>query len=397
MNSNAQANFTPILQILNRERYMRKIHMVDLQGQYEKIKDEVLSGIQRVIEEAAFIQGPDVQAFAEELAAWNEVRYVIPCANGTDALQIAMMALELEPGDEVIVPAFTYVATAEVIGLLRLVPVLVPVDPNTFNMDVGALEKALTPKTRAIVPVHLFGQCADMEPLLHFAENHGLYVIEDNAQSIGARYTFSNGTVRMSGSMGHIGCTSFFPSKNLGCYGDGGALMTNDEALAQKIKMIANHGQRKKYYHEVLGVNSRLDTLQAAILRVKLRRLNEYITARQAAAALYDQFLHNVSQITRPYRAPYTTHVFHQYTIKVKDGQRDSLKKYLEDLGIPSMIYYPVPLQEQTAFKEICRTPVALDVCNELCTQVLSLPMHTELKEEDVQKIAISIRQFFSA
>lgn len=385
------------MQISNRVLDMRKIHMVDLQGQYEKIKDEVLQGIQKVIEEANFIQGPDVQAFAEELAAWNEVRFVIPCANGTDALQIAMMALDLKPGDEVIVPAFTYVATAEVIGLLRLVPVLVPVDPDTFNIDVNSLEKALSPKTKAIVPVHLFGQCADLEPLMHFAEEHGLYVIEDNAQSIGARYTFSNGSVRMSGSMGNIGCTSFFPSKNLGCYGDGGALMTNDEALAQKIKMIANHGQRKKYYHEVLGVNSRLDTLQAAILRIKLRRLNDYIAARQSAAALYDKFLHDVEQIKLPYRAPYSTHVFHQYTIKVKEGQRDALKKYLEDHGIPSMIYYPVPLQEQIAFKEICRTPVALDVCNVLCTEVLSLPMHTELKEEDVQKIADTIRRFFAS
>lgn len=376
---------------------MRKIQMVDLRGQYEKIKEEVLVGIQKVIEEAAFIQGPDVQAFAEELAAWNEVRYVIPCANGTDALQIAMMALDLKPGDEVIVPAFTYVATAEVIGLLRLVPVLVPVDPDTFNIDASVLEKALTPKTKAIVPVHLFGQCADMEPLLLFAEKHRLFVIEDNAQSIGARYTFSDGSVRMSGSMGHIGCTSFFPSKNLGCYGDGGALMTNDEQLAQKIKMIANHGQRKKYYHEVLGVNSRLDTLQAAILRVKLRRLNEYISARQSAASLYDRFLHDVAQITLPYRAPYTTHVFHQYTIKVKNGQRDNLKKFLEDHGIPSMVYYPVPLQEQAAFKEICRTPVDLGVCNELCTQVLSLPMHTELSEEDVARVAGTIRQFFAS
>lgn len=375
---------------------MKKIQMVDLQGQFEKIKEEVLSGIQKVIHEASFIQGPDVRAFAEELATWNEVRFVIPCANGTDALQIAMMALDLQPGDEVIVPAFTYVATAEVIGLLRLVPVLVPVDPNTFNIDISVLDKALSSKTKAIVPVHLYGQCADMEPLMRFAEAYGLYVIEDNAQSIGARYTFSDGRSRLSGSMGHIGCTSFFPSKNLGCYGDGGALMTNDERLAEKIRMIANHGQRVKYYHEVLGVNSRLDTLQAAILRVKLRRLNDYIAARQRAAASYDKHLQDVDDIVTPYRAPYSTHVFHQYTIKVKNGRRDPLKKFLEEKGIPSMIYYPVPLQKQPAFAEICRLPIALDVCNDLCHQVLSLPMHTELNEEDVLNITSTIKQFFA-
>lgn len=369
--------------------------MVDLQGQYEKIKEEVLNGIQKVIEEASFIQGPDVQAFAEELAAWNEVRYVIPCANGTDALQIAMMALDLQPGDEVIVPAFTYVATAEVIGLLRLIPVLVPVDPDTFNIDISCLEGALSPKTKAIVPVHLFGQCADMEPLLRFAKAHNLFVIEDNAQSIGARYTFGNGLVRMSGSMGHIGCTSFFPSKNLGCYGDGGAVLTNDESLAQKIKMIANHGQRKKYYHEVLGVNSRLDTLQAAILRVKLRRLNDYIASRQHAAKSYDERLQGLDGLVLPFWAPYSTHVFHQYTVKVQPGKRDALKKYLEENGIPSMIYYPVPLQEQEAFKNICRSPLPLDVCNELCEQVLSLPMHTELREADIDFIASVIKRFF--
>jgi dTDP-4-amino-4,6-dideoxygalactose transaminase len=375
---------------------IRKIQMVDLQGQFEKIKEEVLSGIQKVMDEAAFIQGPDVHAFAKELAAWNDVRFVIPCANGTDALQIAMMALDLQPGDEVIVPAFTYVATAEVIGLLRLVPVLVPVDPNTFNIDVSVLDKALSPKTKAIVPVHLYGQCADMEPLMRFAENHGLYVIEDNAQSIGARYTFSDGRVCLSGSIGHIGCTSFFPSKNLGCYGDGGALMTNDEKLAEKIRMIANHGQRVKYYHEVLGVNSRLDTLQAVILRVKLRRLNDYIAARQQAAAAYDRLLQDIDDIQVPYRAPYSTHVFHQYTIKVKKGRRDALKKFLEEKGIPSMIYYPVPLQKQPAFAEICRLPVDLSICSELCQEVLSLPMHTEMNENDLLNISASIRQFFA-
>lgn len=370
--------------------------MVDLRGQFEKIREEVLAGIQQVIEESAFIQGPDVQAFAQELAAWNEVKYVIPCANGTDALQIAMMALDLQPGDEVIVPAFTYVATAEVIGLLRLVPVLVPVNPDTFNLDPNVLETAVSSRTKAIVPVHLFGQCADMEPILDFAREYGLYVIEDNAQSVGARYTFVDGRSQMAGTMGHIGCTSFFPSKNLGCYGDGGAIMTNDEGLAKKAKMIANHGQEKKYYHKVLGVNSRLDTIQAAILRVKLRYLNDYIEARQRAALLYDELLGDVPQIVLPFRDPRSTHVFHQYTIKVKSGQRDALKNHLEKTGVPTMIYYPLPLHEQEAFKSICRIPGNLDVCAELCHSVLSLPMHTELSFSEVEFITNRIRAFWN-
>ncbi|MCS6980113.1 MAG: DegT/DnrJ/EryC1/StrS family aminotransferase [Flavobacteriales bacterium] len=369
--------------------------MVDLRGQYEKIKEEVLQGIQKVIEDTAFIQGPDVQAFAEELATWNEVRYVIPCANGTDALQIALMALDLQPGDEVIVPAFTYVATAEVIGLLRLVPVLVPVDPDTFNLDVAYLEAALSPKTKAIVPVHLFGQSAYMEPILDFAKKHGLFVVEDNAQAIGAQYRFADGRCFKTGAMGHIGCTSFFPSKNLGCYGDGGALMTNDPQLAEKIKMIANHGQQKKYYHEILGVNSRLDTVQAAVLRVKLRHLDTYCAQRQAAAARYDAYLSGCADVQLPVRAPYSTHVFHQYTLKISGGRRDALKNFLQERGIPTMVYYPVPLQNQNAFREICKTPTSLEVCNKLCQEVLSLPMHTELSQEQQEFISDNIFSFF--
>jgi len=374
---------------------MENIQMVDLKGQYDKIKQEILQEIDKVLESTAFIQGPEVSAFAEELARWNEVNHVIPCANGTDALQIAMMALGLKPGDEVIVPAFTYVATAEVIGLLNLVPVLVPVDSKTFNIDPEYLSKALSPKTKAIVPVHLYGQCADMEPILEFAEAHQLFVIEDNAQGIGARYTFSNGVSKFSGTMGHIGCTSFFPSKNLGCYGDGGALMTNDDILAKKIRMIANHGQEKKYYHQLLGVNSRLDTLQAAILRVKLRHLNEYIAARQKAASIYDSLFSDIAQIQIPYRAPYSTHVFHQYTLQVSEEKRNALKTFLEQKKIPTMIYYPVPLQEQEAFKNICRLGAPLDICNKLCISVISIPMHTELTLETQNYISETLHDFF--
>jgi len=375
---------------------MNKIQMVDLKGQYQKIKPEVDAAIQSVIDNTAFINGQPVKDFSENLAKYLGAKHVIPCGNGTDALQIAMMALGLKPGDEVIVPAFTYVATAEVIGLLRLTPVMVDVNPQTFTVERKNLVKALTANTKAIVPVHLFGQSCDMEPILKFAKEHGLYVIEDNAQAIGAEYTFSDGHKAKTGTMGEIGCTSFFPSKNLGCYGDGGALCTNDDALAEKIRMIANHGQKKKYYHSVIGCNSRLDTIQAAILNVKLPHLDEYCQARREAATYYTSCLKDVKGIEVPYEAEYSTHVFHQYTLKVADGKRDALKKHLEDNNIPAMIYYPLPLQEQEAFQFITRTAESLGNSKNLSSSVLSLPMHTELDKKTQDYIVAKIKDFFS-
>ncbi len=369
--------------------------MVDLKGQYQKIKPEVDAAIQTVIDSTQFINGPAVKQFADNLAKYLGAKHVIPCANGTDALQIAMMALKLKPGDEVIVPAFTYVATAEVIGLLGLTPVMVDVNPQTFLVERKNVEKAITSNTKAIVPVHLYGQSCDMEPILELAKEQGLYVIEDNAQAIGADYTFADGHKAKTGTMGTIGCTSFFPSKNLGCYGDGGALCTNDDALAERIRMVANHGQKKKYYHSVIGCNSRLDTIQAAILGVKLLHLDEYCRARHDAAQYYTQNLLDVKGIEVPFEAGNSTHVFHQYTLKVADGLRDALKKHLEENGIPSMIYYPLPLQEQEAFHFITRTAESLDNAKQLSTQVLSLPMHTELTRETQDYIISTIRQFF--
>jgi dTDP-4-amino-4,6-dideoxygalactose transaminase len=320
---------------------------------------------------------------------------VIPCANGTDALQIALMALGLEPGDEIIVPSFTYVATAEVIGLLNFKPVMVDVDPFHFNITRENFEQAITSKTKVIVPVHLFGQCADMEPILALAKDHNLFVVEDTAQAIGAVYTFKDGTKKQAGTMGDIGCTSFFPSKNLGCYGDGGAIYTNNVELSERIKMIANHGQIKKYVHKYIGVNSRLDTIQAAILNIKLKHLNEYSNARRLAADRYDKLLSGISGIITPARAQNSTHVFHQYTLQVKNGKRDDLKKHLENAGIPAMIYYPVPLNEQEAFKSIGVVKGSLNITEELCNSVLSLPMHTELTEVQQVFIAKSIQSFF--
>ena len=374
---------------------MDKIQMVDLKGQYQKIKPEVDAAIQSVIDNTAFINGQPVKDFSENLAKYLGAKHVIPCGNGTDALQIAMMALGLKPGDEVIVPAFTYVATAEVIGLLRLTPVMVDVNPQTFTVERQNLVKALTANTKAIVPVHLFGQSCDMEPILKFAKEHGLYVIEDNAQAIGAEYTFSDGHKAKTGTMGDIGCTSFFPSKNLGCYGDGGALCTNNDALAEKIRMIANHGQKKKYYHSVIGCNSRLDTIQAAILNVKLPHLDEYCKARHEAAAYYTSCLKEVKGIEVPFEAEYSTHVFHQYTLKVADGKRDALKKHLEDNNIPAMIYYPLPLQEQEAFQFITSTAESLENSKKLSSSVLSLPMHTELDRTTQDYIVAKIKTFF--
>ena len=372
-----------------------KLQMVDLHGQYLKIKDEVDAGIREVIETSAFINGPQVKEFTDNLAAYAGAKYAIPCANGTDALQIALMALELKPGDEVIVPAFTYVASAEVIGLLGLTPLMVDVDYATFNVTADNLERALSAKTRAIIPVHLFGQSCDMEPIMRFAEKHGLYVVEDNAQAIGAVYTFSDGTKKHTGTMGHIGCTSFFPSKNLGCYGDGGAIFTNDDMLAVRLRMIANHGQQVKYHHKVIGCNSRLDTIQAVVLNAKLKHLDEYCRARYEAAQYYSSRLQDVAGIVVPEELPASTHVYHQYTLKVLDGKRDALKQYLADGSIPSMIYYPLPLQKQEAFQHITRSAGALDVAERLANSVLSLPIHTEMTEAEQDLVIDRIKDFF--
>lgn len=378
---------------------MGKIQMVDLKGQYLKIKDEVDAGIQNVIDNTAFINGPIVKEFAEHLSQYMGGCYVTPCANGTDALQIALMALELKPGDEVIVPAFTYVASAEVIGLLGLTPVMVDVDYETFNVTVDNIKKALSPKTKAIIPVHLFGQSCDMEPILTFAKEHNLYVIEDNAQAIGAEYTFSDGHKAKTGTMGTIGCTSFFPSKNLGCYGDGGAIFTKDEKLAERIHMIANHGQRVKYHHSVIGCNSRLDSIQAAILDVKLKHLDEYGKARYEAASYYTAKLKEFDPEEKFFITPKelekSTHVYHQYTLKIKNNKRDELKAYLAEQGIPSMIYYPLPLQEQEAFKPITRAAESLDKSKECAYSVLSLPIHTEMTRENQNEIITAVIKFF--
>ena len=372
-----------------------KLNMVDLKGQYDKIREEVNAEIQKVLDTTAFINGPKVKEFAAHLAEYNRVKHVIPCGNGTDALQIALMALGLKPGNEVVVPAFTYVATAEVIGLLGYTPVMVDVDYTSFNVTVKNIERALTAKTKAIVPVHLFGQSCDMEPILKFASEHHLYVVEDNAQAIGAEYTFSDGTQKKTGTMGTIGCTSFFPSKNLGCYGDGGALMTDDDELAEKIRMIANHGQQVKYHHKVIGCNSRLDTIQAAILDVKLKHLDEYCQARNKAAQYYTSYLKDIEGIIVPAELSQSTHVYHQYTLKVLNNKRDALKQYLADGGIPSMIYYPLPLQKQEAFSLITRSAEALDIAEKLAHSVLSLPIHTELTTTEQDFVINRIKEFY--
>jgi len=369
--------------------------MVDLYGQYVKIKPEIDGEMQRVIESTAFINGPAVREFQEALQSFLGVRHVIPCGNGTDALQIALMSLDLKPGDEVITPDFTFVATVEVVALLGLKPVFVDVDPDTFLMRPEAFEAAITPRTRAVIPVHLFGQCCDMHSVLSVARKHNLFVIEDVAQATGAEYTFPDGRKAKAGTMGDIGCTSFFPSKNLGCYGDGGAIMTNDDALAEKLRSIANHGMKVRYYHDRIGINSRLDTLQAAILKVKLRYLNAYNTARQNAAAFYDASLNDLPALSVPARAPWSDHIFHQYTLKVSDNKRDKLKEYLEKKGIPSMIYYPVPLHLQKAYSWLGYRQGEFPVTEKLCSVVLSLPMHTELDEEQLQYISSAIREFF--
>lgn len=374
---------------------MKKIQMVDLISQYEKIKPEVVSAVTAIMDKAQFINGPDVKEFQAELAAYLGAEHVIPCANGTDALQIAMMALDLKPGDEVITPSYTYIATTEVVGLLRLKPVFVDCEKDSFNISPAAIEKAITPKTKAIVPVHLYGQACDMEAIMEIAEKHDLYVIEDNAQAIGSDYTFKDGTKKKTGTIGHIGCTSFFPSKNLGCYGDGGALCTNDEALAEKLRMVANHGQSKRYYHDRVGCNSRLDSIQAAVLRIKLRRLDEYISARRNAAAYYDNFFKDVEAIKTPFRNDFSNHVFHQYTLQLTDDiDRDGLVEFLASKDIPAMIYYPVPAHRQKMFASLDTECGDLTVTDWLTTRVFSLPMHTELSEDQLEYICNAVKEF---
>lgn len=362
--------------------------MVDLKRQYLKIKDEVDQAIQQVIDTTAFINGPQVKQFANELEKYLQVKHVIPCANGTDALQIAMMALGLKPGDEVITPSFTYIATVEVVGLLGLKPVFCEVDPKTFTMDPKSLEALITPQTKAIVPVHLYGQAADMDAIMAIAKKHQLFVIEDNAQGIGGYYTGQDGIRRANGTIGHIGSTSFFPSKNLGCYGDGGALYTNDDALAEKIRMVANHGQRQKYVHEMIGCNSRLDTMQAAILLVKLKQLDTYCEARRKVAAFYNQAFANHPNIEIPYEASTAYHVYHQYTLKLKGVSRDAVKKKLEEKGIPSMIYYPIPAHRQKMFEAFDLDKMEMKNTDELTAQVISLPIHTEMQTDEMNYIA---------
>jgi len=373
---------------------MRPIQMVDLKQQYSRIKTEINTAVLEVIESAAFINGPHVKRFADDLAAYNGSKHVIPCANGTDALQIAMMALGLQPGDEVITPSFTYIATTEVVALLRLTPVFVDVDPKTFCMDTEALQKAITPKTRAIIPVHLYGQAANMDEINRIASAHKLYVIEDNAQAIGCDYYFPDGSTKKTGAIGTIGTTSFFPSKNLGGYGDGGAIMTDDGTLADRIRMVANHGQSQRYYHDVVGCNSRLDTIQAAILEIKLRHLDAYIDARRAVADYYDAAFATHPKITTPYRAPWCRHVFHQYTLILEGIDRNKLHDYLASRNIPSMIYYPVPAHRQKMFEQFAIAGTDLPVTDWLTSRVISLPMHTELDAEQLQHITSTILEF---
>lgn len=372
---------------------MKKIQMVDLQSQYYKIKNEVDNAVLNVMDSAAFINGPEVKSFQNELESYLEVKHVIPCANGTDALQIALMALDLKEGDEVITADFTFAATVEVIHLLKLKSVLVDVDYDTFTISTEQIRKAITPRTKAIIPVHLFGQCANMEEILKIAKEHNLYVIEDNAQAIGSEYTFSDGTVKASGTMGIVGTTSFFPSKNLGCYGDGGAIFTNDDALAHRLRGIVNHGMYERYYHDEVGVNSRLDSIQAAILRKKLPHLDTYNEARRKAADYYDEAFANHPNILTPKRAENSTHVFHQYTLRILNGQRNELQKFLAEKEIPAMIYYPVALRKQKAYYQESNDTDFVNT-DKLLDQVISLPMHTELDEEQLKYITEAVLEF---
>ena len=375
---------------------MHSIQMVDLKRQYTRIKAEVDAGIQEVIDNTAFINGKAVTDFAGSLSKYLGSKYSIPCANGTDALQIALMALDLQPGDEVIAPSFTFIATTEVIALLRLKTVFVDVDAQTFCVDPEAIEKAITPKTKAIVPVHLYGQAANMEAIMDIARRYRLYVIEDNAQAIGSDYTFRNGTVKKTGTIGTIGATSFFPSKNLGCFGDGGAIFTDDETLASRLKMIANHGQSTRYYHDMVGCNSRLDSIQAAVLNVKLKHLDAYIAARRSAAEFYDKAFANHPKIRTPYRATYSNHVFHQYTLILEGVDRNELNQFLAEKNIPSMIYYPVPAHRQKMFGALGGNEYNLEVTDWLTQRVISLPMHTELTTEQLKYITDNVLEYIN-
>ncbi len=374
---------------------MKKIQMVDLQSQYYKIKADVDNAVLNVLDSAAFINGPEVKSFQSELEAYLGVEHVIPCANGTDALQIALMALDIKEGDEVITADFTFAATVEVIHLLKMKSVLVDVDYDTFTIDPEKIRKAITPKTKAIIPVHLFGQCANMEEILKIAREHNLYVIEDNAQAIGADYTFSDGTVKKSGTMGTIGTTSFFPSKNLGCYGDGGAIFTDDHDLAHKIRGIVNHGMYERYYHDEVGVNSRLDSIQATVLRKKLPHLDSYNEARRKAADYYDEAFANHPEIQTPKRAEFSNHVFHQYTLRIANGQRSALQEFLTEKEIPAMIYYPVALRKQKAYFQESNDADFVNT-DKLLDEVISLPMHTELDEEQLKYITDAVLDFFN-
>ena len=375
---------------------MRAIQMVDLKQQYAEIKDEIDSAIQSVLDSAAFINGKEVSDFSANLSQYLSIKHVIPCANGTDALQIAMMALDLQPGDEVITPSYTYIATTEVIALLKLKPVFVEVDKKTFCIDPAAVKAAITPNTKAIVPVHLYGQPANMEAIMEIAQQYNLFVIEDNAQAIGSDYIFSNGNKKKTGTIATIGTTSFFPSKNLGCYGDGGAIFTNDDTLANRLRMIANHGQSKRYYHDMVGCNSRLDSLQAAVLNVKLKKLDAYIAARQRVADFYDTAFAHHPKITTPFRAPYSNHVFHQYTLILEGVDRDALSKFLAEHNIPSMIYYPVPAHRQKMFEQWGGGNYNLKTTDWLTERVISLPIHTEMDNDQLEYIAGKVLEFIS-
>jgi dTDP-4-amino-4,6-dideoxygalactose transaminase len=376
---------------------MRNIAMVDLKSQYGKIKPEIDEAIQQVIDSAAFINGPSVKEFQADLEKYLGIKHVIPCANGTDALQITMMALGLKPGDEVIAPSFTFIATAEVIALLGLKPVLVDVDPDTFNIDPDAIKRAITPKTKAIVPVHLFGQCADLDAIMTIATDNNLFVIEDTAQAIGAEYRPTNGKIRKGGTIGNAGCTSFFPSKNLGCYGDGGAIFTNDDNLALKLRSVVNHGMTVRYYHDDIGVNSRLDSIQAAILKVKLQYLDEYAAARCMAAAAYDKAFSGNPKLKVPVRFAKSSHVFHQYTLVIDNLDREKLREHLASKNIPAMIYYPVPIHLQKAYLDPRYKPGDFPVTEALSKAVISLPMHTELDAEQIDFITSSVLEFVNA
>jgi dTDP-4-amino-4,6-dideoxygalactose transaminase len=374
---------------------MRDIQMVDLKAQYEKLGTEIDAAIKSVLNSTAFIKGPEVGLFEMDLQKYLGAGHVISCANGTDALQIAMMALKLRPGDEVITTNFTFIATVEVVALLGLKLVLVDPDPHTYNISVDAVRKAITHRTKAIVPVHLFGQCADMESIMKLAKEHDIFVIEDAAQATGAEYFFSDGTRKKGGTIGTIGTTSFFPSKNLACYGDGGAMFTNDEILARKLRSIANHGMKMKYHHDDIGINSRLDTIQAAVLNVKLKHLDQFNAARRSVADFYDKTFSGCSSIVVPERAEYSSHIFHQYTIRVNNGKRDELKKYLESFKIPSMIYYPGPLHVQDAYRYFGYNENDFPVTSELCREVLSLPMHPDMEQEQLDYIVLKVLNFF--